>query len=125
MSDPTAEFFDGLGRRGHEPLLQEATGTIRFDLEHDHGIDHWLVTINNGDIQVSREDREADSVVRADKGLFDRIVSGGENLYAAWVRNELRAVGDIRLARFIQRVFPGPPGAHHPRMFASERRRQG
>ncbi|RZU75615.1 SCP-2 sterol transfer family protein [Micromonospora kangleipakensis] len=124
MSDPTAEFFDGLGHRGHEPLLQEATGTIRFDLEHDHGVDRWFVVIQQGDVRVSREEREADSVVRVDKGLFDRIVSGEENLYAAWVRNELRAEGEVRLARLIQRVFPGPPGAHDPRMFARERRRQ-
>ncbi|MET8310295.1 SCP2 sterol-binding domain-containing protein [Micromonospora sp. NPDC005173] len=124
MSDPTAEFFDGLDHRGHEPLLQEATGTIRFDLEHDHGVDRWFVVIQQGDVRVSREEREADSVIRADKGLFDRIVSGEENLYAAWVRNELRAEGEVRLARLIQRAFPGPPGAHHPRMFAWERRRQ-
>ncbi|WP_406044932.1 SCP2 sterol-binding domain-containing protein [Micromonospora sp. NBC_00898] len=124
MSDPTAEFFDGLGRRGHEPLLEEATGTIRFDLKHDHGLDRWFVVIRQGDVRVSRDERESDSVVRAEKGLFDRIVSGEENLYAAWVRNELRAEGEVRLARLMQRVFPGPPGAHHPRMFARERRRQ-
>jgi hypothetical protein len=32
MTDPTAEFFDELGRRGHEPLLEKATGTLRFDI---------------------------------------------------------------------------------------------
>ncbi|WP_446215055.1 SCP2 sterol-binding domain-containing protein [Micromonospora sp. IBHARD004] len=124
MSDPAAEFFDRLGRRGHEPLLEEATGTTRFDLEHAHGVDHWLVTIMNGDLQVSREKSDADCVIRTDKALFGRFVSGEAHLYTAWVRNELRAEGDVRLARLFERVFPGPPGAHHPRGFARERGRQ-
>jgi hypothetical protein len=32
MTDSTAEFFQELGRRGYEPLLEKGTGTIRFDL---------------------------------------------------------------------------------------------
>jgi hypothetical protein len=78
----------------------------------------------NGDVQVSREKREADCVIRTDRALFDRFVTGEAHLYTAWVRNELRAEGDVRLGRLFERVLPGPPGAHHPRMFARERGRQ-
>lgn len=123
MSNPTAAFFEALGRRGHEPLLQEATGTIRFDLEHDHEVDRWFLVINRGDIRVSREDSGADCVVTGTRAAFDRIVTGRSQIYAAWVRNELRVDGDRRLGRLIQRVMPGPPGAHHPREFAHPRRR--
>lgn len=124
MSDPTAEFFDGLGHRGHERLLEEATGTIRFDLEHDHGVDRWFLVIRQGDIRVSREEREVDCVICTNRALFDRLAGGEAHIYTAWVRNELRVEGDVRLARLFQRVLPGPPSAHHPRMFARERRRQ-
>jgi putative sterol carrier protein len=124
MSNPTASFFEALGRRGHEPLLEDASGIIRFDLAHDHDVDRWFVVITRGDLRVSRdEEGEADCLIRASKAAFDRIVSGRSHIYAAWVRNELRAEGDVRLARFIQRVMPGPPGAHHPREFAHERNR--
>ena len=32
MADATADFFEALVERGHEPLLETATGTVRFDL---------------------------------------------------------------------------------------------
>ena len=32
MADATTEFFDALAERGHEPLLEKTTGTVRFDL---------------------------------------------------------------------------------------------
>lgn len=123
MSNPTADFFAALGRRGHERLLEEASGTIRFDLEHDHEVDHWLLVINRGDIRVSQDVSEADCAVRGARASFDRIVTGRSQIYAAWVRNELGVEGDRRLARLLQRVMPGPPGAHHPREFVPERRR--
>lgn len=44
MTDANAEFFQGLGSRGHEPLLEKATGTIRFDLADGTRTDRWLVT---------------------------------------------------------------------------------
>src|SRR6185503_286726 len=32
MTTPTTEFFDDLGRRGHEPLLENLTGSFRFEI---------------------------------------------------------------------------------------------
>jgi hypothetical protein len=32
MIDATAALFDELARRGDEPLLRKATGTVRFDV---------------------------------------------------------------------------------------------
>lgn len=123
MSDPTASFFDELSRRGHERLLRETTGTLRFDVEHDSEVESWFLGIRQGDLSVSRDKRAADCVVHASKSLFDRLVTGQTHIYSAWARNELRAEGELRLARLFQRVLPGPPGARHPRTFADERRR--
>lgn len=122
MSDPTAEFFDGLNRRGHIPALDTLTATMRFELEHDHGTDHWFVAISGGAVHISPESGDADTVVRVSKELFDRTVRGEASLYAAWVRNECTVTGEVRLARLFQRLFPGRPGAHHPREFARARR---
>ncbi len=118
MSDPTAEFFTSLGRRGHEPLLESGMGTIRFDVARDGGVDRWYLTIQRGDLRVFREDARCDCLVRADKRLFDDLVTGRTHLYTAWVRNEIRVSGDVRLARLMQGLLPGPPGASHPREFA-------
>jgi hypothetical protein len=124
MPDPTADFFAWLGRHGSQPLLEEAAGTIRFDLRNDHGIEHWFLEVRQGTVLVSRDDREADCVVHANEALFDRLVRGEAHIYPAWLRNDLRVEGDLRLARLMQRVFPGRPGAHDPRAFARERRRR-
>jgi hypothetical protein len=124
MSDRTAAFFDALTRRGREPLLADVTGSLRFDLVEGQEVEHWLLTISHEEVRVSQEDRDADTAVRTTKTLFDQIVCGEANLYSAWVRNDLTVMGDVRLARLLQRLFPGPPGAHDPRDFTREWRQQ-
>ena len=113
-TDATTQFFDELAERGHEPLLERATGTLRFDLAARRKTDHWLVSILKGDIAVSRESAPADCVVRMDEHLFDGIASGEENAMAALLRGAIGVEGDIELLMLFDRVFPGPPGAHGP-----------
>lgn len=116
MTDPTEEFFDALGRRGHEPLLTEVKGTIRFDLARDHSTDHWFLSICQGDVSVSRAEGAADCVLRTDGALFDRLACGEANAHAAWLRNKITIEGNRpQLIDAFQRILPGPPGAHDPR----------
>lgn len=122
MSNPTTRFFEALGRRGHETLVEEATATIRFDLTHEQGVDRWFLVIDRGNLRVSRDGGEADCVFHCSRAAFDRFVGGRSQIYSAWLRNELRTEGDVRLLRIAQRLMPGSPGAHHPRDFARERR---
>ena len=91
MIDSTAEFFQELGRRGHEPLLEKATGIVRFDL-----------------VSVSRKNAGADCIVRAERTLFDAMATGDVNGMAAYLRGELTLEGDPELLVLVQRVFPGP-----------------
>ena len=111
MTDPTTEFFESLGTRGHEPRLEKATGTIRFDLSNDKRLAPWLVTIEKGDLTVSRERGQADCVAQADRGLFDGVVKGEVNPMAALLRGSMHVEGDPELLVLFQRLFPGPPGA--------------
>src|SRR6266536_650894 len=115
MTDAGAGFFDELGRRGHEPLLEKATGSIRFDLADGKRTDRWLVTLDRGDVSVSRKNVAADCIVRADRTLFDAMASGDVNGMAAYLRGELTLEGDPELLVLIQRVLPGPAtrGAPH------------
>ena len=114
MADPTEEFFGVLGRRGHEPLLEKATGTLRFELDNGGRTDYWLVAIDRGDVAVSHEPGDADLVLRAPKPLFDRIASGEANAMAALLRGAVELDGNLQLIALFQRLFPGPPSAHGP-----------
>jgi putative sterol carrier protein len=124
MSDATKEFFDQLSRRGHERLLKKTTGTIRFDLEHDHGVDHWFLAISHGDVRVSREDRDADTIIRTDQVFFERMVRGEAKPLSAWLRNDITSEGGFRFIVLLERLFPQPPGARHPRTVVGDRGRQ-
>ena len=125
MADATAEFFNELGRREHEPLLEKATGTLRFDLEHAEGTDHWLVAVKKGDVAVSRENAAADCTIRADKALFDDVASGEVNGMAAVLRGAIVFEGDPELMVLFQRLFPEPPTrrAKQPRSGKGRRKR--
>jgi hypothetical protein len=108
MADATAEFFEQLGRRGHEPMLENASGTVRFDLKDGQKTDRWLVSISKGDLAVSRRNLRADAVVSADKALFDGVAGGKTNVLAALLRGAMAVEGDIQLLVLFQRLFPGP-----------------
>ncbi len=111
MTDATTEFFRGLADRGHEPLLERATGTVRFDLSSGKRTARWLVTIKKGDVTVSQRNARGDCVVRADRGVFDQVVKGEVNAMAALLRGVMDIDGDPALLVLFQRLFPGPPSA--------------
>jgi predicted lipid carrier protein YhbT len=116
MVDATMRFFEDLDRRGFEPLLAKAAGTLRFDLHEGAHTTHWLLEIDRGRLQVWQEDRDADTVVRSGPRLFDDLVCGRENAIAALLRGDMTVAGDLRLVLQVERLFPGPPdsrGPHH------------
>jgi putative sterol carrier protein len=110
MSDDVVEFFEELGRRGHEPLLAKVTGRVRFDLVDGDRTDRWLVAVDKGDITVRHEGGQADCAIRAERALFERLCRGEENAMAAVLRGALVCTGDVELLYAIQRIVPGPPG---------------
>jgi putative sterol carrier protein len=124
MPDPTSEFFDQLGRRGHEPVLEEVAGTIRFDLRDEHGTNHWFVEIRNGDVRVSRETRPADCVLHTDRAVFDQMVTGQLHHMPAWLRRLFWLEGNALLFRIFGTILPGSPDARHPYDIVPDRRRR-
>jgi putative sterol carrier protein len=107
-----------LARRvaGRHPDLPENTaGSLRLDLRDGGRTEHWLLTIDHQDVQVSRSSENAELVVRADREVFDRLAEGELNPAAALLRNDLTVQGNLRLLLALRRLFPGPSGARHPR----------
>src|SRR6478672_7333830 len=111
MTDVTAEFFDDLAQRGHEPLLRNAGGTMRFDIADGKKTEHWFVAIDKGNLKVSHSRGAADCTLAATKALFDRLASGKASAVAEVLRGTLTIDGDWRLLVLFRRILPGPSTA--------------
>ena len=123
MSDATAEFFDELGRRGHEPLLEKATGTVRFDLGDGHRRPSaGSSQIDKGDSPSRARARAADCTssapTRRSSTASPRGEMNADGRAAARRRSTLE--GDSRLLVLFQRLLPGPPPHGPPLAHDSE-----
>ena len=120
----TEEFFAALAQRGHEPLLQKAKGTVRVELRNGRKVDRWLVSMDRGDIAVSRGNADADSVFRVDSAVFDGMVRGEVNAIAALLRGALRVEGDPGLLLLFHRLLAPPSRREQPQAAGYARRQQ-
>jgi hypothetical protein len=73
MADATDEFFDRVHGRQH-PELVRFSGTIGFDIGDESRVDHWLITVVDGTVRVSRGDSQSDMALAADRVEFNRIL---------------------------------------------------
>jgi putative sterol carrier protein len=103
-------YFDALARQGFQPALRHIGAAVRTDLVHDDRTDHWMVRIDHGRMSVSREDGDADCVIRTDEETFGRIVTGEVNALAALMRGMVLIEGDEELILALQRTLPDSPG---------------
>ncbi|MFI7549033.1 SCP2 sterol-binding domain-containing protein [Micromonospora sediminimaris] len=119
MSEAVRDFFDGLAEGGGR-MLRQVCGTVRFDLGYPDRVDHWLVSIDQGRITVSRGDMtDADTVIYTDAQFFLRMAHGEVKPLPAWLRNDFTADGEFRFVVMLERLFAPPPDAHHPREVAA------
>jgi putative sterol carrier protein len=108
MTDPTSDFFEDLRTRGHEPLLETASGSFRFEIVSGKKVDRWLVVVDKGDVAVSHRGGAADCALRADKADFDALVRGELSAVSAVLRGTLTLDGNWRLFVVFRRILPGP-----------------
>jgi alkyl sulfatase BDS1-like metallo-beta-lactamase superfamily hydrolase len=122
MPDATADFFAALGSRGHDPRLRKASGSIRFDIVNGKRTERWLVTLDKGEVGISRRNARADAVLTVERTLFDRLVSGQTNVVAALLREELDVEGNVNLLVLFRRLLPAPPRSRRRRPAATRRK---
>ncbi|MEV0460371.1 SCP2 sterol-binding domain-containing protein [Catellatospora methionotrophica] len=114
MPTATDQFFADLAQRGEEPLLRSSSGNIRFEIGEKGSIERWFVAVDHGRFSVSRRNQKADCAISADADVFENIVTGKDNAFAALLRGALEADGDLELLQLFQRVFRGPIRSTHP-----------
>ena len=112
--DPTERFFEELASRGKEPLLHNTSGTVRIDTTYGATTEHFHVTVDKGHVTLSHRNLRADTVVLADRTLFNEMASGTVNTLAAYLRGLFTIEGDPTLMTSLARLFPGPPSSHGP-----------
>jgi putative sterol carrier protein len=115
MTNPSADFFDELQRRGHEPLLEGAKGVVCVELLDGGRIERRIVAIDRGDIAVPDEGAAADCTLRVPGSIFDDLVGGRANALACVLRGAMNVEGDWALMLLFQRLFPSPPRAGEDR----------
>jgi putative sterol carrier protein len=105
----TERVLGEFARRGREPSLAGRSGTVRIELAHGGKTRTWRVTLAKGEVAVARGAGKADTVIRADSGVFDRIAEGRVNTITALLRGLVTVEGDAGLALALERLLPGPP----------------
>ena len=113
-SDPAASFLLNLEDAGPQPLVARARGTIMLELTSRGADDHWLVTLDDGRVEVVNRPGPADVVVRMRRELFASAALGRSNLWTAILRNDVSVEGDLHLLVVFQRLLPGPPNGTEP-----------
>jgi putative sterol carrier protein len=108
VGDSTEAFFEALRQSDYQPALARRSGTVRIEVEENGRRERWFVAIDDGTIKVSKRNQSADSTVRLEKSLFDRIVTGKANAVTAMLRGEVEVDGDWNLLIVFQRLFPSP-----------------
>lgn len=111
----TDQFFETLAATGHATLLEKASGSVRFDVTHGEQTEHWMVIVNKGDVRVTRDEADADSVVHISRETLDRLATGEMNAFSALLRGQFIAEGNLELPVLLQRLLPGPPKHRPPR----------
>lgn len=110
-ADPISQFFADLAAPGHLATFEGDSATLRFDVRDGGQVGHWYVTVSNGDVAVTRQNKAADAVIQVDRPQFEAIVTGRLNLQAAFLRGILTCEGSMAALMMFQRSLPGPPGS--------------
>lgn len=111
-SDRVEQFFEELGQRGHEPLLDRMQAVGRVELYDGERTERWLLAVRGGYITVSKGagETDVDWVMTAGRRAFERVIHGDAGALAALIRGTLsvQLVDPNQKLGLITRLFAGP-----------------
>jgi putative sterol carrier protein len=73
-----------------------------FDIE---GEGQWLVTVQDGSLNVAEGGGDADATITTSAETFDKIVAGEQNPTTAYMTGKLKIKGDMGAAMKLQKLF--------------------
>jgi predicted lipid carrier protein YhbT len=111
VSDPISKFFASLAAPGYIATFAGESATLRFDVTSGSKMQHWYLTISNGNVTVTRDNSPADAIVRIEHPDMEDIVRGRLNAQAAMLRQVLTVEGSMAALMMFQRCLPGPSGS--------------
>jgi hypothetical protein len=114
-ADAITELFDRIRHLGRVDALVGVTGSLRFDIDQGGQNDPWTLSVHNGQITVEHRGGDADCVVQLEGELLARMATGRSNAMTALLRGDMMVTGDVQLLVLLERLLPGPAGAHGPR----------
>jgi putative sterol carrier protein len=123
MAGVRERFFEQVGKQGHVPLLEHASGTVLVEISDGGPTEQWYVTIHRGDVSVSRKGAAPDCTIRTDGATFDAVITGKVSPMPALLRGLLEVEGRINLLVALQALFqPSAGGAKEPAAGYARRR---
>ena len=106
MSDPIEIFFDGLARRGYEPILGHTVSDIQWEILDGEASDHWWVGIDRGKVKVRHGEAPARCLVRQERQTLVDTILGRNNPMSTLLRGQSGFSGEGEALVVFQRLFP-------------------
>ncbi|HVM56425.1 MAG TPA: SCP2 sterol-binding domain-containing protein [Gaiellaceae bacterium] len=102
MTETVQEFFANLESRADPAKTAGMTNSYLFDIE---GAGQWKVDVDDGSINVSEGEGDADATISASVETFEKIVAGDLNPTSAYMTGKLKIKGDMGAAMKLQKLF--------------------
>jgi len=96
------EFFESLESRVDESKTAGMNNSYLFDID---GAGKWVVRVEDGKVNVSEGEQDADAVITASEETFEKLVSGEQNPTSAYMTGKLKVKGDMGAAMKLQKLF--------------------
>jgi putative sterol carrier protein len=96
------DFFESLASRVDESRTAGMSNSYLFDID---GAGKWTVRVEDGKVNVSEGEADADAVISTSEETFERMVSGEQNPTSAYMTGKLKVKGDMGAAMKLQKLF--------------------
>ena len=102
MADSVQGFFDGLAGEVDESKTAGMNNSYLFDID---GAGKWVVAVEDGKVNVTEGEGEADTTLIASEENFLSITRGELNPTTAYMTGKLKIKGDMGAAMKLQKLF--------------------
>jgi putative sterol carrier protein len=102
MSQSVQEFFQTLESRADSSKTAGMTNSFLFDID---GAGKWKVDVDDGKVNVTEGEGDADATISATAETFQKIVAGEQNPTSAYMTGTLKVKGDMGAAMKLQKLF--------------------